>query len=225
MSNNIIMKEKIKRSNNRLTLLTALIILSSTIRCFSQVSVTGPVCVMQGTTYSYKLTGTWYSSSTMQICVKGGVIGGSTDSCSGNGVPVAIASVTWNTPGAGKLIITTSTGNTSLDVNIISPLVPGDITQTSKTQNIGYNAAASLVDCTPATGGNCSPSYVYEWQLSDNNVIWAPVPGATGKSVKLTGTLKKTTYLRRKVTETKSGMIAYSNPAIVFVDVDRTGHN
>ena len=218
------MQSEIRTFKKQVIGLVVIMLLSVTGKCFSQVTAAGPVCVMTGTTYSYQITSTWSSSSTMQICVKGGIIAETTDSCSGNNVPVSVASVTWNSPGPGKLIITTSSGNASLDVNIISPLIPGDIVQTNKTQSIGYNSSASTIDCAPATGGNCSPSYVYQWQLSDDNLMWKPVTGATGKSIKLTGTLKKTSYLRRMVTEKISGMVAYSGSAIVFVDIDKTGH-
>lgn len=219
------MQKIIKKGNSLFILIPVFALLTVTGKCFSQVAVSGPVCVMMGTTYSYPITGTYYSSSTMQICVKGGVLAGTPDSCSGNTVPVAVAGVTWNTPGPGKLIITSSSGNTSMDVNVISPLQAGDILPATATQSIKYNTNATLIDCSAASGGNCSPVYVYEWQVSDNNLLWRAITGGTGKSIILGSPQKKTVYLRRKVTETISGTIAYSGSATILVDVDRTGHN
>jgi hypothetical protein len=70
--------------------LTCLMMLS-TLLAVSQVTISGPTCVVAGTVYQYTITGTWDSTSTMQVCLSSGVIADSTagSSCTVTGAPLA----------------------------------------------------------------------------------------------------------------------------------------
>jgi hypothetical protein len=61
------------------------------------------------------------------------------------------------------------------------------------------------------------PSYSYQWQQSTDNVNFSDISGQTSLSLTFSAPLTITTYYRRKVTETVSGSVAYSNSATVTV--------
>jgi hypothetical protein len=184
---------------------------------FSQPSVSGPTCVIPGTIYQYNITGPWDSTSTMQICLTGGTLASATSSCTGNGSPIAIVQVIWNTGSNGSLQLTSSKGNTTLNVNITSPLTPGNISVSTKSQLISYSGLASGINCSASTGGSCSPSYSYQWQQSADILTWTNISGATGQNLSLSSPLTQPTFFRRKVTENSSGSIAYSDVSLVDV--------
>ena len=71
----------------------------------SQVSITGPTCVVPGVIYQYQIQGNWDSTSTMQVCLSGGVIADSTDTniCTpAGGAPLSSVLVIWNGGSGGS---------------------------------------------------------------------------------------------------------------------------
>jgi hypothetical protein len=201
------------------TLLLLILVTAGTcLPAWSQVSISGPACVMPGAPYQYLINGQWDSASTMQVCANGAVILGSTNTCTANGSPVAAVSVTWSAGlGVGGLSLTSTSGNATLSVTITRPLQAGAIDTGGQTQNIGFNLAPVNIPCGPDTGGACKPVYTHQWQSSPDNVHWTDISGATGQNLTGIAAQKQTIFYRRKTVETVTGGIAYSNSAEVFV--------
>ena len=190
----------------------------------AQPILSGPTCVLPGTTYQYLIQGTWDSSSTMQICVNGGTIVPLNASCSGNGSPVSAILVIWSTgDSAPSINVTSSKGNPSLIVTPTTPLQAGTILDSSKTQSIGFDSAAPTIYCGPDSGGSCNPVYVHQWQQSQDQVNWTDITNATGQNLMLVPAQHQTIFFRRKTTETVSGSIAYSGAAAVMVGAPPPG--
>jgi hypothetical protein len=185
----------------------------------AQVSISGPQCVVPGTIYQYTITGSWDSVSVMNACVSGGMIGEPADSltCTPQGPPVARVLISWTVIGNGTLTVTSSLGNASLSVSVIVPLVPGTIDSLSRTQMLAPGDTPMAITCSLASGGSCTPAYNYQWQQSSDRVTWVNMDGAAGSSLTIGSTLAQSTYYRRRVTETSSGTISYSDIASIFV--------
>jgi len=184
---------------------------------FGQVTVAGPSCVVPGTTYQYLINGPWDSASTMQVCVTGGLVAGSNSTCTTNGAPHASVLVIWGASGSGSVTVSSSKGSGTISVNITSVLTGGTIPASARTQSIAYKGTPSVIDCSTVTGGSCSPSYQYQWQQSRDRLNWTDIPGAQGLTLSLGQALEEATFYRRRVTETGSGTVAYSD--IAFIDV------
>ena len=184
---------------------------------FSQVTVSGPTCVIPGTIYQYVITGPWDSLSTMQVCLTGGQLADSSGSCTPTGQPLSFIRVTWNAGSSGSLQVQSSKGNSTIAVTLSDTLTGGSILVAAKTQRIAYLATPALVSCPPSTGGACSPQYNYQWQQSLDQVEWSDIPAATTQNLILAQAVKQTLFVRRKVTETGSNTIAFSNIALVDV--------
>jgi hypothetical protein len=183
----------------------------------SQVTITGPFCILPGITYQYNIQGSWDSASTMQVCITGGVLIGSNSSsgCTTGNKVVSDVLVTWNNVNSGSLNISSNKGNTNLSVNIISPLNAGAIGGSVKSQMINTGTTPVSISCSVATGGACSPAYTYQWQESPNSVSWNDISGASSKDLKFSAAIIETKYYRRKTIETVSGTIAYSDVAMI----------
>jgi hypothetical protein len=191
-----------------------------TLSCFSQISLSGPTCVIPGVIYQYKVTGNWDSTSTMQLCLSGGIIADSTDTntCTPiGGAPLSAVLVIWSNNSSGSLTLTSTKGNASLSVSITQALAPGVIDSTTKIQSITYDSIPTTINCAVDVGGSCSPSYNDQWQQSVDMVTWIDIIGATGQNLNFSSPLTQSTLFRRKVTETVTGSIAYSDAAIVNV--------
>src|SRR5882724_11277569 len=79
---------------------------------FSQISISGPTCVIPGQSYTYTISGGWSQLTNMSWCVSGGVITGATGNCK-SGTPLPQVTVTWSTTltnGTLSLNTTTPTG-------------------------------------------------------------------------------------------------------------------
>jgi len=182
-----------------------------------QVTVTGPSCVTPGTMYQYLISGSWDSTSRVRLCISRGSIVGQSDTCTGDQAPMPFIQVIWNNGTIGSLSLQSSLGNASVQVNITSPLSGGAIADSSKSQTIGYDSIPQAIGCSSSSGGHCSPNYQYQWQLSVDNIQWDDITGATQPQLTISQGLQKTSYCRRKVTETISGSIAYSDAACIIV--------
>jgi hypothetical protein len=196
---------------------------------FCQVSVTGPQCVVAGTLYQYKISGNWDSLSTIQVCIAGGTIADSTasNSCTNTGAPLANVLVMWNdsSSDAGVIKVTSSVGNATLNVSFSHPLQPGSMDSLSKNQITEADSIPSSIYCDAAAGGSCNPSFSYQWQQSSDMVAWTDIGGAQSQNLAFSSSLGQTTFFRRKVTETVSGTIQYSEIATVNVTVKASSLN
>jgi hypothetical protein len=195
--------------------LTMLLALSAV----SQVSISGPTCVVAGTMYQYTISGSWDSLSTMQVCIGSGTIAGSSDSgnCTTTGAPLGAVLVLWNDSASntGTISLTSSIGNATLSVSFAEPLIPGSIDSASQSQIVAADSIPASINCSVDTGGSCSPSYFYQWQQSPDMGSWTDMTGANARNLSFSSALAQTTFFRRKVTETVSGTIGYSNVAVV----------
>jgi hypothetical protein len=183
----------------------------------AQVTISGPTCVVPGTTYQYLITGPWDSASTMQVCLTGGTFIGARGTCTGTVAPRSSILVTWGAAGSGALQLSSSKGSGSLAVTVTSPLSAGSVAKSVRTQLIAYKGSPVAIVCSSPNGGSCSPNYRYQWQQSVNLLGWTDIVGATGAQLTLAQPLLQSAFFRRKVIETGSGTIAYSDAA--FVDV------
>jgi len=183
----------------------------------TQVGISGPTCVTPGTVYQYLITGNWDSTAFMSICIHGGMIQATGDSCTPQGAPVGQVLVSWRAMGNGTIIVTSSSGNAGMNVTVVAPLAPGSIDSLSRTQLLAPGDTPTNITCSAASNGACSPSYSYQWQRSFDRVSWENLDGITGLSLTIDSALTQSTYYRRQVTETSSNTIAYSDVAAVFV--------
>jgi hypothetical protein len=187
----------------------------------AQPAISGPVCTMTGTTCQYLISGAWTDTSTMQVCVSGGTIvnqDSTVTTCTpGGGAPLASVMISFANAGTATISVTSSLGNSTLQVNVAIPLTPGTIDSSLLVQLIGYQAVPATITCSMDMGGSCSPAYSYQWQQSPDESSWTNMPGATGASLAIDSGLTQSVYYRRAVTETTSGTIGYSNVATVLV--------
>lgn len=187
----------------------------------SQISITGSMCVRSGLPYQYVISGKLDSTTSLQVCVTGGFIGDSSHTCvTVNGF--STIHVLWNEDTVtGTVAVTSTAGNATLNVTISSPLQGGVIDSSVIAQAIGYDSLPKALLCSVASQGNCDPHYNYVWQQSDDNVQWTDMDNVSGQNLFFDIALTRPTYFRRKVIETGSGSVAYSNVAFVFVNPPR----
>lgn len=187
-----------------------------------QLTISGSTCIMAGTVYQYVISNTGDTSASMQVCISGGVIangGNNPITCTSPTTSLHKILVVWNDSAidAGTLTVTSSTGNTSLNVHFAGSLQPGTIDSASKTQIIYTSGVPNTITCSADSGGSCSPLYTYQWQRSTDMFDWVDIPNALNASFTTDSTVTQSTYYRRKVTEKTSGSIGYSDVASVFV--------
>jgi hypothetical protein len=185
---------------------------------FSQVTVTGPTCVIPGFVYLYDISGKWVPGSTVNVCVTGGILVDSGTSCAGGSSVLSFVRVSWDSAGQGSLAVSSSLGNTSLSVSITKPLTGGQIDSLPANQSLDTATTPVTLTCSASAGGGCQPAYSYQWQQSVDKVTWRNIPGATTAHFPFTGPLAQISYYRRVVTDNSSNTLAYSNVATVFVN-------
>jgi len=197
-------------------LLTPLLIIAVYPALHGQMIIKGPVCVKAGGEYQYNIEGPWKENGNPRVCVTGGVISETQQTCL-SAETIASVRVIWNDKVVkGSISLTSSSGTATIDVGITEELSPGTI-GAAKRQQISYNTKPAAINCTPASGGNCIPSYQYQWQWSEDSFTWQDVAGANSQNLSVNSLLKQAAYYRRKVTENKSGDVAYSEIMSVLV--------
>ena len=189
----------------------------------SQPIIKGPGCVVPGLTYQYIVSIPDTSATGISICIAGGSFINNGNLCIHDSLISALL-IIWNS-GIQKAQISVSapSGNIIDTVYLTSDLQPGSIDAGSIQQTIGDSSSPVQINCSAATGGSCSPSYNYQWQQSPDNVSWSDISGATNPQMDAQLILTNTKYFRRKVTETQSGLIDFSNTATVIVTVPASG--
>jgi hypothetical protein len=190
---------------------------------FSQPTINGPVCVLPGVTYQYSFSNTGsLTDINMRVCVSGGSIVNRDQvrigDCVESQVALSNVLVIWNDTTAGSVAITAITGNNTVNISLTSVLQPGNLDSLAKIQTFtDTTTIPSTINCSPAIGGSCSPNYSYQWQQSGDMLVWTDVEGSVGESLSFEISVKQTTYYRRKITETGSGTIGYSDIAAINV--------
>jgi len=200
-----------------LILLAALIV--TTGKLTGQVNITGPVCVIPGITYQYRIQGNWDSVSTVRICIIGGTLRDG-QTCTPDGATLSSVFVKWSDGGIHKLNITSSSGNFTLTVNQAGVLTSGAIYESDKEQVYDSTIANYTFRCTDPGGGACAPNYIYQWQKSINGNSWVNITGSTGKDLLFSGSITVNTFFRRVTTETKSNTVTYSDWGTLSIPVN-----
>jgi hypothetical protein len=129
-----------------------------------------------------------------------------------------------------RIATATSNGRTAYSnvatVYIIAPLIAGSVSP--ETQQVYAGQTPATLTAPPATGGNCTGSYSYQWQRAVNIVNFVNINDATGLSYTppvFTGTpdfTNNTRMYRRRVT--CGTQEVYSNTATIrFYEVFEAG--
>jgi RHS repeat-associated protein len=179
-----------------------------------QASVSGPSCVVQGSSASYTL---FSAASSFSYSVSNGTLstGGTSGSYSG-GTNTTIT-VTWSSSASsGSILLNSSDGNASETVTLTTTLISGNITGAGQ-QTINYNTIPATITCAAASGEACPANYAYQWMQSTDDVNFSNISGATGQNLTFSTAYTQTTYFKRQVTETHSNTTAYSNVEPVYV--------
>jgi len=191
-----------------------------------QVTISGQTCVTGAVSYLYSFSGKYDTSTTVKICITGGNIEGIASNCI-EGKWQSFVKVSWNDNNAnGSITINTPNGNTTFNVNVTAALNPGKIESADLDQVIADSIhKPATIHCSVAQGGNCSPGFQYQWQQSNDKMGWTDINGATGQQLSFTIPVKQMWYYRRRVKETRSGTIGYSDIASVVVVVPQMAAN
>ncbi|MCU7551148.1 hypothetical protein OCK74_18655 [Chitinophagaceae bacterium LB-8] len=183
---------------------------------FAQVTISGAECVLTGMVYQYDIKGDWKENDKINICVEGGVLVETNTTCVEKQTVSSIR-LQWSAGrNTGKVTVSSQAGTADLGVNIAPGFKPGFI-ETADKQILTVRKIPASLSCTQASGGNCSPSFSYQWEESLNKVHWKEIIGATEPNLSFAAPLKQTTFFRRKVVESKSQTIGYTNEITVFV--------
>jgi RHS repeat-associated protein len=186
--------------------------------CWSQITISGPTCVIAGTQYTYTISGSWNSSYTMTWSSTGAFSGAST------GTPLPQVHITWNSGSSGNVNLNMKNPVTDqtwfapqLNITIAAAFTVGPIISGSP-QSIPYNTLPANILCSQPAGGTCgTPSYTYQWQQSTDNINFTNLSGATSQTLTFSTGLTSTHYYRCLQTETNSGSSGYTGSATVIV--------
>ena len=179
---------------------------------FSQINLQGPTCVQYGQENLYYITGNYNYDDYTEWCAYGGESVNGTTCESGYGLNY----LKIKFYASGQITIYTPNGGAFLDVMVTTILRPGSITS-NNLQTVSSAYPPGTITCSDASGGDCSPSYSYQWQQSIDGTNWSDMSGKTVQNLIFSSGLTQTNYFRRKVTEDNSASVDYSNIATVFV--------
>jgi RHS repeat-associated protein len=198
-------------------ILLILFLLLSNASAKSQVTISGPTCVVAGGTtgYQYTLSGTYTSTSPVQWCVTGGVIAGTSNTCkSGTIASIGLfIRVVWNPGITSGSVQLTVTGSGSATRNITNITIANTATPVSQVRN--FNQSFTI------TGGGasstaCVPTYTYQWEWATaSGGPFTAISGATSQSYTSTANFTSTRFYRRKLTF--NGDIQYTPVASVNI--------
>lgn len=191
-------------------------LLAQSVKGYCKVSITGPLCVVAGTEYQYNIIRTGTDTSNIQLCITGGVIAGTASTCRSGSV-FSFIRIVWKDTTAGVITINTAAGNVFVNVNMTKGLLGGKIDSSTRMQFIKADSVPSSIRCPAATGGHCSPVYIYQWQQSVNGMSWQDITGAASQHLYFSSVLTQAMHYRRKVRESASGSESFSNTAIVMI--------
>ena len=205
----------------KIVVIVSFLLFVQTIAGYAQLSITGPVCVIAGAEYQYDIHKGQSDSSNMQLCITGGVIAGTDSACS-NKTPFSFVRVIWRDTTQGNININTSQGNTSLVVAVTTGLQGGRIDSQIAFQTVSADSIPSSIHCSSAMGSSCSPLYQYQWQQSTNGMNWNNITNAVLQHLDFSAPISQSTYYRRRVTESLSGSINFSDIAVIVISTATT---
>lgn len=150
--------------------------------------------------------------------MEGGLIVSSNSTC-GKVTGLNYIRIVWNEDiSKGKISITSSSGKGSFNVKPTRALQGGKIDTLSKIQRVSSAGISKEISCSSGRGGSCNPSFVYQWEQSDDNLRWTEVKGAISQNISFSPLSDRAVFLRRKTTDTVSNTIAYSDVAVIVVN-------
>jgi hypothetical protein len=192
-----------------------LLVLAISFRSYAQPLVSGPDCIIPGLTYQYILTGDWKPGSTAKLCITGGnLLTG--NACTPDGSIPYMILVIWGTGKNRKIELTSSLGKFSLNITGTSALDGGQINAKDKEQEFNKKSGYTY-RCTEASGGSCTPDYVYQWQSSQNGLEWKNIDGETKRDLKFSDEISGNIYFRRVTNELRSNTTGYSDTGLLNV--------
>ncbi len=202
----------------RIKIATCLLLVFFCIKAYSQIKISGSECIVPGTEYQYEFYGKFDGQSEISVCVEGGLITANNNSCyTLNGTHHV--RVIWNEGlTKGKISITSSSRTSSLSIKTTRALQGGKIDTLAKIQHAFSAGISKTVNCSVPKGGSCSPQFSYQWERSDDNLHWAGIKGAVSQNLSFSPDSEKSFFLRRRVFESTSNSIAYSDVAVIVVN-------
>jgi hypothetical protein len=184
---------------------------------YSQVKITGPECIVPGTEYQYEFYGRFDRQTEINICVEGGLVAANNNTCY-KVSNVNYVRIIWSDDiTKGKISISAAKVNGSFNVKPTRPLQGGKIDSLFKIQRAQSSGAIKTIICSAAKGGSCSPSFIYQWEQSDDNLHWTEIKGETFQNLSYATRSDRAVFLRRKIVDTVSNSIAYSDVAVIVV--------
>lgn len=202
----------------RIKIATCLLLVFFCIKAHSQIKISGSECIVAGTEYQYEFYGKFDRQSEISVCVEGGLITANDNTCytvrDSNHVRVI-----WNEGiSKGKITVTSSSRTASFSVRPTRALQGGKIDTVSKIQHSFYTGISKTINCAVPKGGSCNSQFTYQWEHSDDNLHWAEIKGAVSQNLSFSPDSEKSFFLRRKVFESTSNSIAYSDVALIVVN-------
>ena len=202
---------------NKILCLILIVMLSMPSSVYSQRSISGPACVTTGIIYQYDLKPKWDGASEMTLCIRGGTIEKSSSDCMKT-VSLPYIRVTWNEDvDNGSIYFSYDGKKDSITVSITKTLFAGLVEADKKVQRLTNGTTPQQINCSLPTGGNCSPDYRYQWQSSVDGENWEDIASAKDQNMSFKSAPDKTTFYRRKITENKSGTVAYSEVSVIAI--------
>lgn len=184
----------------------------------AQKFINGFECVTSGVEYEYRFNAGWDTSTSIQVCVTGGIIANDNTACKTMAGLVYIK-VKWDEINKrGSITVTYPKGSLTKNVVITPHLSGGTIDSSTFVQYVDYGKKPKDISCSVAKGGNCNPGYTYQWQQSANILVWENINGGIDKDLKFSSGITEQTFYRRKITDNTTGTIAYSEPVVVYVN-------
>lgn len=184
----------------------------------AQLSITGPECVRSGEKYTYVLV-TDTLEGEFNACVQNGVISDTSLTCVADSF-IRQVTVIWNEGSQNGLItLSVLSHSATLSTSIIPDFSAGLIDSSIKTQIVSADSLPSNIVVSFPSGGACNPVYEYQWEKSTDHLNWEEIVGASGQVLTFQSPVTTATFFRRKVTETTSGNISYTDAAVVYIDI------
>jgi len=184
---------------------------------YSQVKISGPECIVPGTEYQYEFYGRFDMQTEINICVEGGLVVANNSTCY-KVSNVNYVRIIWSDNiTKGKVSISAAKVNGSFNVKPTRALQGGKIDSLFKIQSALSSGIIKTITCSAARGGSCNPSLIYQWEQSNDNLHWTDIKGEVFQNLSYATTSDRAVFLRRKIVDTVSNSIAYSDVAVIVV--------
>ena len=204
--------------SNAKTVLPFVCSLLISLTTMAQFTITGPACVKAGTQYHYAINRSGPDTANYNICIEGGSIAETGDTCTSR-FTSSIVNIIWYNVGNGIIKVNTGSNTYTNAVTIVDEFDPGRIDTSTNNQFINSGSIPDSIKCSLPSGGNCVTNYSYQWQQSPNRIAWTDITNATAQDLKVQSSITAPSYYRRRVTETNSSTIHYSDIAAVYINI------